>query len=70
MAIVRPPNWLKQPDALIVAQGIDAQPRLLSNLLDIPCHKYITWSGLQVKGLLRNEIADGRKNFSGQPLTS
>ncbi len=34
MAVLRPPDWRKQPDALIVAQGIDAQPRLLSNLLD------------------------------------
>ncbi len=34
MAVLSPPDWLKQADALIVAQGIDAQPRLLSNLLD------------------------------------
>src|SRR2546430_74966 len=38
MAVLSPPDWLKQSDALIVAQGIDAQPHLLSNLLDSqPC---------------------------------
>src|SRR6266480_1944860 len=34
MTVLSPSDWLKQPDALIVAQGIDTQPRLLSNLLD------------------------------------
>ena len=34
MAVLSPPDWFKQPDALIVTQSIDAQPRLLSNLLN------------------------------------
>jgi hypothetical protein len=34
MAVLSPRDWLKQPDALIVAQGIDAQPRKFRNLLD------------------------------------
>src|SRR5437899_2594102 len=34
MTVLSPSDWLKQPDTLIVAQGIDTQPRLLSNLLD------------------------------------
>src|SRR2546430_4537306 len=34
MTVLSPSDWLKQPDTLIVAQSIDTQPRLLSNLLD------------------------------------
>lgn len=34
MAVLRPPDWLKQPNTLIVAQGIDAQPCKFRNLLD------------------------------------
>ncbi len=34
MTVLSPSDWLKQPDTLIVAQGIDTQPRLLSNLSD------------------------------------
>ncbi len=43
MAVLRPSDWFKQADALVVAQGIDAQSRLLSNLLDCqPCFHMMT----------------------------